>query len=182
MRKRLLSLLIVLAIISLLVAIRTVYYQINPNQCWNCGRCTWHCPTDAIQFSPDLGHFYIIPELCNGCGVCEQYCPYGAIYLVTGNTDDTDHTLGLNLKCYPNPASDFTDMTITLPSKSKQAELAVFDLKGRLVFQKKIGKTSTTLRWQGLNERGQKLPSGVYLAHLTCDKTQITKKLTLERQ
>ena len=55
-----------------------------------CGACSEHCPTKAVQMVPYLGKIKI-PEInnkiCVGCGACEYACPvkpYKAIY-VEGN-------------------------------------------------------------------------------------------------
>jgi polyferredoxin len=44
----------------------------------NCGACSEHCPTKAVNMVPYLGKLYI-PELdtsiCVGCGACEYACP-----------------------------------------------------------------------------------------------------------
>lgn len=55
----------------------------------DCGACSEHCPTKAVQMVPWRGGLFIPeihPELCVGCGACEFACPtepYKAIY-VTG--------------------------------------------------------------------------------------------------
>nr|WP_321404614.1 4Fe-4S dicluster domain-containing protein [uncultured Desulfobacter sp.] len=61
----------------------------------NCGACSEHCPTKAVQMVPYLnaaGRKLVIPEvdetLCVGCGGCEHACPtkpFKAIY-VDGNS------------------------------------------------------------------------------------------------
>lgn len=66
-----------------------VYTDLN-----NCGACSEHCPTKAVQMVPypnPAGKRLVIPEVkteyCVGCGGCEHACPtkpYKAIY-VDGN-------------------------------------------------------------------------------------------------
>ena len=60
----------------------------------NCGACSEHCPTkavDMVPFANDSGKKLVIPQvnqdICVGCGGCEHACPtkpYKAIY-VDGN-------------------------------------------------------------------------------------------------
>ena len=57
----------------------------------DCGACSEHCPTKAVDMVPVAGKDLFIPEvtdsLCIGCGACEYACPtipYKAIY-VEGN-------------------------------------------------------------------------------------------------
>ena len=56
----------------------------------DCGACSEHCPTKAVQMVPYTGNL-VIPEInneiCVGCGACEYACPtkpYKAIF-VDGN-------------------------------------------------------------------------------------------------
>jgi ferredoxin len=56
----------------------------------DCGACSEHCPTKAVNMVPYKGRL-VIPEVkseyCIGCGACEHACPtkpYKAIY-VDGN-------------------------------------------------------------------------------------------------
>ncbi|MBS0010065.1 MAG: 4Fe-4S binding protein [Bacteroidales bacterium] len=56
----------------------------------DCGACSEHCPTKAVQMVPYIGNL-MIPEvnneICVGCGACEYACPtkpYKAIF-VDGN-------------------------------------------------------------------------------------------------
>ncbi len=61
----------------------------------DCGACSEHCPTKAVQMVPYEGNL-VIPEInneiCVGCGACEYACPtkpYKAIF-VDGNTVHQD--------------------------------------------------------------------------------------------
>jgi ferredoxin-type protein NapF len=56
----------------------------------DCGACSEHCPTKAVQMVPYIGNL-VIPEvnneICVGCGACEYACPtkpFKAIF-VDGN-------------------------------------------------------------------------------------------------
>jgi len=56
----------------------------------DCGACSEHCPTKAVQMIPYEGNL-VIPkvtdDICIGCGACEYACPttpYKAIF-VNGN-------------------------------------------------------------------------------------------------
>jgi len=44
----------------------------------DCGACSEHCPTKAVNMKPFKGDLvipYVIPEICVGCGACEYACP-----------------------------------------------------------------------------------------------------------
>ena len=58
-----------------------------------CGACSEHCPTKAVDMVPFLDTGLMIPKvddtICVGCGACEFACPtvpYRAIY-VNGNAE-----------------------------------------------------------------------------------------------
>ena len=181
MRKRIIPLvLIFIALSCLLFAIKSVYYQINQEQCRGCGRCTIACVPQAIQFNEQTGGLYIDADLCTGCGACLQACPYGAIYAVTGNSDDTIPTAVLQLKSHPNPMHEYSDFSYVLPKNSQAAELHIVNSKGQLVYTREIDKT-TSFRWNGMDYHGKELPNGVYFARLICGKAITSNKITLVR-
>lgn len=179
LKKLRLPLLIIMGSATLLVAISTIIYQIDGNSCWNCGRCTWHCPHNAIQFSPDQGHFYIVPDLCDGCGTCVGYCPYGAIYQVTPNADETVTQPKTRLRCVPNPVSDYTEIRYDFPADKQQAQLTVTDSKGRLVFRHDLSKSHPNYRWSRTDQSNKPLPAGIYCITVNCGELRTTNKLTL---
>ncbi len=54
----------------------------------DCGACSEHCPTKAVDMIREEGHPVLVPiikdEYCVGCGACEYACPttpYKAIYV-----------------------------------------------------------------------------------------------------
>lgn len=84
----------------------------------------------------------------------------------------------------PNPFNPRTTIMLDLP-QAGQATVAVHDLAGRLVrtlHQGTLAAGSTPLIWDGLDDRGQQAPSGVYLVRLqTGDGAQRTAKVTLSK-
>lgn len=183
MRKKLLIIILIgILLVSVLIAVKAVVYQINPLRCWMCGRCTLHCPTGAIKFNENTGFLYIDTSLCNGCGVCVSYCPYGAIYQTTANSDDNLLVPKLQMQCFPNPMHSDISIKIILPDKKQPAILQIANAKGQIVYNASIDKSGSTLSWKGLDINGKKLPSGVYFATLRYDKTKTTQKITLVRK
>jgi len=77
----------------------------------DCGACSEHCPTKAVQMVPYRDGLFIpqvTPRYCVGCGACEFACPtipYKAIYVTGVSKHETaqtiDHTEG--------PREDDTD-------------------------------------------------------------------------
>ena len=102
------------------------------------------------------------------------------IYLVTnlGSGISEDICLPvLNLTNYPNPFNPSTRIEFTLAEDS-EVELAVYDLKGRLVerlIDKEMSAGKQTVDWDGQN-----VSSGIYFCRLEADGKMIsTKKMVL---
>lgn len=84
----------------------------------------------------------------------------------------------------PNPVSaSGTRFAFALPH-AEDVTLRVFDVQGRLV--KTVAKARFeagrySVDWNGLNEQGQAVTSGVYFYRLTAGKDEATRKLTFLR-
>ena len=73
---------------------------------------------------------------------------------------------------YPNPFYDFTQLSFNLKENS-QAELLVMDMQGRVVRTLASGNFASgnhMQRWNGRDESGAKVASGLYLIQLRTDK------------
>jgi len=86
---------------------------------------------------------------------------------------------------YPNPFNIATTIRFALPSRS-DVELAIFNLAGQQVatLVEGVREAGTyTVRWDGRDDSGRELASGVYLYRLqTSDGRQMeTRKLLLLR-
>lgn len=84
---------------------------------------------------------------------------------------------------YPNPFNPTTQIRYSLP-KAGHVSLTIFDLKGNVV-KTLINKVQVanryTVEWDGTNNRGSQVASGIYLYRLTTSEKVITKKMTLIR-
>ncbi len=105
------------------------------------------------------------------------------VYLPTDVTDHpsslpTLYSLGQN---FPNPFNPTTEITFELPHRSR-VTLTVYDLLGRQVRQlaggmKEAGKYR--VEWNGTNEQGQAVASGVYFYRLTTAEFSQSRKMLL---
>jgi hypothetical protein len=78
------------------------------------------------------------------------------------------------IKISPNPFK--TTMFIQMPySLSTKSKIKIYNSTGRLV------KNFTQLIWDGKDEIGKKLPTGVYLVRFENPNTKICKKVVLTR-
>ncbi len=86
----------------------------------------------------------------------------------------------LNMKVYPNPFRHGTRLEFNL-TKSLPVEINVLDLKGRLV-TKQYQQSKTGLNdweWDGKDEQGQMLPTGVYFIKAKTASSQSVRKAVL---
>jgi hypothetical protein len=83
----------------------------------------------------------------------------------------------------PNPFSTHTAITFLLAEPS-QVTLKVYDVSGKLIKTLADGTYAAsqhTVQWNGTNERGETVRSGVYFYRLTADGFTETRKLTIAR-
>ena len=70
--------------------------------------------------------------------------------------------------CYPNPYKPSKGHTkITFSRLTTYAKLKVFNIAGELVYQKEEDTPTGELPWDVVNDRGEKLASGVYIYLIT---------------
>ena len=84
---------------------------------------------------------------------------------------------------YPNPFSTLTNIKFSIFKESK-AEINVYNINGQLVRQllnKNLPTGQHTISWDGTNETGQQLKSGIYFYRLKTDEGVFRKKMVLVR-
>jgi len=82
---------------------------------------------------------------------------------------------------FPNPFNPETTLYYTL-SEQTLVEIAIFDLKGRVV-RKLLSEIHEpgehSLVWDGRNDQDRELPSGIYFSHMRTESFQATRKMLL---
>jgi hypothetical protein len=84
---------------------------------------------------------------------------------------------------HPNPFNPATTIFFTLPEKTR-VHLAIYDVAGRLVATLVDGSLDEglhTAKWEGRNNNGSQVSSGVYFYRLVAGKQILTKKMVLLR-
>lgn len=84
-----------------------------------------------------------------------------------------------NVHNYPNPMTDYTNFTFEHNQKDNEidVQIRVYDLMGQLVKTIEKHCYGTTARidpiyWNGISDRGAKLPSGMYVYYVTITNAQ----------
>ncbi len=94
--------------------------------------------------------------------------------------DDAPKVFCLN-PAFPNPFNASTSITFTLP-KSARAELAVYSVTGqrvRTLVSGPITAGTHTATWDGRDDSGRAVSSGVYISRLTSGKNTATGRMAL---
>ena len=84
---------------------------------------------------------------------------------------------------YPNPLNPTTSIVFALPSR-QAVDLAVYDLTGRRIVTLVNGPQDAgvhTIEWNGHDQSGAEVASGVYFYKLRADNTTQTRKLLVTR-
>jgi hypothetical protein len=99
----------------------------------------------------------------------------------TGVSDDTLHRLSL-AQNYPNPFNPVTTLAFTVPEGAENVRLTVHDVAGRLVrtlVDERLPAGKATAVWDGTDDRGLSLSSGVYFVRLSAGQDEAFRKVTL---
>jgi hypothetical protein len=118
----------------------------------------------------------------------ESYAPYEVrIYHITegpvGVVAEQPERFELSQN-FPNPFNNSTTIQFSLPGPSENVELVIFNLAGQkvaTVAQGWYGAGLHTVSWNGRNENGLELASGVYIYRIRAGSYHDVKKLTLIR-
>ena len=84
---------------------------------------------------------------------------------------------------YPNPFNPNTKISFSL-SKLSNVHMQVLDINGRKIrnlFNKTLGSGSHTISWDGSNDKGVNMSSGIYFIILNVDGVILSQKLSLIR-
>jgi hypothetical protein len=82
---------------------------------------------------------------------------------------------------YPNPFNPTTTISFKIPQKSKVL-LEIFDIFGKRIktlIDDELETGTYKVEWNGRDEKGNPLSSGIYIYRLSTGKVFLTKKMTL---
>jgi hypothetical protein len=82
----------------------------------------------------------------------------------------------------PNPFNPVTQIRFSVPAAGGEMSLLIYDVRGRLITPLVHGRAAPgerSVTWDGRDEEGQTVASGVYFYRLTTDKRSFTKKMIL---
>ncbi len=97
--------------------------------------------------------------------------------------DEPQQLAALTLANYPNPFNPLTTITFALPQEA-HTRLEIFDVRGERVavlLDEPRPAGTQQVRWDGRDDRGREVPSGLYFARLAAGDLVTSRKLTLAR-
>ncbi len=120
------------------------------------------------------------------CGVTDHFSPFAVV--VNKVAMDIEHIDTPNLpdnfslsQNYPNPFNPTTEIQFSLPSRTN-VSIEIFNTIGQRVKTLHNGELSAgsyNVTWDGSNESGSQVASGVYMYRLTTDNYTASKKMIL---
>lgn len=165
-------------------------------QTWSSVENTNASNTDWVQVSFPLSNYFATPGLVRMRFIADDAPPNGSLveamvddFLLVGDfappTSVDDPVVprvafGLEQN-HPNPFNPSTQVSFTL-ERAGRASLRVYDTRGRLVrtlVSARLEAGAHTAVWNGDDERGQPVPSGVYLYRLESSGETVERRMTL---
>ena len=108
-------------------------------------------------------------------------------YVNSGVSTDTQIATLKNIilyQNYPNPFSSSTTISFSATDLHRLPRIKIYNVKGQLVkeFKRQKAKGKNIIEWDGKDENGKQLPSGIYFYQLKLNNEIIkTKKMVLMR-
>jgi len=149
----------------------------------------WHY-TNSLPFTQGFGSLTILDDgriLIAGGEINGKvsnrsfvFCP-DSVTLV--NDGETINNFQLNQN-YPNPFNPSTIISFTIPDAMarQNVSLKIYSINGELIktfFEKDLPAGNYVTRWEGTNENGLAVPSGVYLYKVSAGNKFVTGKMSL---
>ncbi|MFO7914312.1 MAG: alpha amylase C-terminal domain-containing protein [Candidatus Krumholzibacteriales bacterium] len=155
------------------------YEQLNSQDSYYGGSGPTNCgPLGSEAVSYDGYSQSITLNLAPMALVVIQYAP-----APTGADDASAPPPDILKPCYPNPFNPSTSISFSL-SKPGYTVLRIYDVSGRLVrtvLERALPAGAHSARWDGRNQRGEMVTSGVYFCRLESERFTATRRMVLLR-
>ena len=111
------------------------------------------------------------PTLRCGASMVHGLAPQRSVGRGQNSDDVNPAIINIEFKAYPNPFNPTVQFDVKTDKKYEVLEIQVFNVKGQLVKTLEVSTEHNhkehTLSWDGSNNKGHNVSSGVYLCKLT---------------
>lgn len=135
---------------------------------------------DESDLVPGATYFYWIESVDNS-GTTDLFGP-ARLEIQQADDDEIPPEMsekrGL-LQIYPNPFNRITNIQFNILEEDG-AEISIYNIKGELIKKYSIINEQSSIQWDGTDELGKRISSGIYLCNLKVDGKVYAKKMILE--
>lgn len=106
----------------------------------------------------------------------------GLFYTLEEGTPEAPELTTALGRAYPNPFKQGTNITLSIGKDTQHLKVQIYNVRGQKVKTLLQGKSQAGalhLNWDGCDEGGRRMPSGVYFCRLEEGKTKQSRKLLL---
>ncbi len=120
--------------------------------------------------------YFIAPENRDPSGNGDIYVSYKVSSAI--KEEQTDTTSKLNIRVYPNPYNNSCKIQVDSDELLNNLQLRIYDIQGKEVknLGKKYSQNTNEIFWDGTNNAGVKISSGVYFINCLLNDTVVEKK------
>jgi hypothetical protein len=111
--------------------------------------------------------------------IFEPYLDEDPIPYFPKKAPDMAKVTALTSSNYPNPFNSNTEIKFNLPTAG-DAAVQIYDITGarvKMLISGPIDAGEHSIRWNGTNEMGEKVASGIYFYTLSSGDSHVTKKM-----
>jgi len=140
-----------------------------------------YCFNDTTITDP--GTYYYRVNACNDAGTSD-FSNIGTVEIATVCAIETENLHGsvinnVNLNNYPNPFNSSTTISYYL-SQREQVRISIYDVLGRevkMLGDRKQNPGTKTITWDGKDNSGQQVGTGIYVCTMRCDEQIYTLRI-----
>ncbi|MDD2889805.1 MAG: kelch repeat-containing protein [bacterium] len=142
---------------------------------------SWDSAHTNVVGLPTVSGYYRLWSIVNGIP-CKWDWNCSAGTEETQNSKVNPPQADQRLEIYPNPATTSVNFKLSLNNGELDISLRIYDLSGRLIKNLAISpnrKSSVTTSWNGIDNTGKRVKSGIYFYSIKCKDSEYRGKFTI---
>ena len=155
-----------------------IFHDTNNN--YNCGVANDAAIYQTVGTSFELGGLVDDSGVSTKAALLDSIMHFFGINLIGIEEVTKVETNGLNMTIRPNPFSKATSISFDIGGSSR-ADFFIYDATGRLVrqFNQVTNQPFNQIFWDGKDNSGKRLPSGIYFVRVKTDASEQLEKIIL---